>query len=103
MHITGVRVFPVTGKEKLKAFVSIIIDDCFIVSDIKIVEGADGRLFLSMPSKRHPKTGEFRDIVHPLNRETRQDIEDKVFAMYREMTEGGGAPPPDEDREEFGA
>ncbi|HYV85207.1 MAG TPA: septation regulator SpoVG [Patescibacteria group bacterium] len=81
MDITDVRVFPV-DEEKLKAFVSIIIDDCFVVSDIKIISGTSG-LFVSMPSKKR-KDGSFRDIAHPLNSETRRAIEDKVLARYRE-------------------
>ena len=89
MEITDVRVFPV-DEEKLKAFVSIIIDDCFVISDIKIISGASG-LFISMPSKRR-KNGTFRDIAHPLNSETRKRIEEKVLARYREaVARSGGA------------
>jgi stage V sporulation protein G len=91
MEITDVRVFPVE-EEKLKAFVSIIIDDCFVISDIKIISGTNG-LFISMPSKKR-KNGTFRDIAHPLNNETRKKIEDKVLARYREVAvkRGGRAP-----------
>jgi stage V sporulation protein G len=80
MEITDVRVFPV-DEEKLKAFVSIIIDDCFVVSDIKIISGASG-LFISMPSKKR-KNGTFRDIAHPLNSETRRRIEERILEAYR--------------------
>ena len=86
MEITDVRVFPV-DEEKLKAFVSIIIDDCFVVSDIKIISGTNG-LFISMPSKKR-KNGTFRDIAHPLNNETRRKIEEKVLARYREALARG--------------
>ena len=82
MKITQVRVFPVED-EKLKAFVSVIFDDCFVVSDIKIIEGQQD-LFISMPSKKR-KNGTFRDIAHPLNNETRRRIEDRVLGRYREM------------------
>ena len=85
MEITDVRVFPV-DEEKLKAFVSIIIDDCFVVSDIKIINGASG-LFISMPSKKR-KNGTFRDIAHPLNNETRRRIEEKVLDRYKELVAG---------------
>lgn len=97
MEITEVRVFPVE-EEKLKAFVSIIIDDCFVVSDIKIINGNNG-LFISMPSKKR-KNGTFRDIAHPLNNETRRKIEDKVLARYREVLTqlGSGAPRPAGER-----
>src|SRR5258706_1077731 len=87
MEITEVRVFPVE-EEKLKAYVSIVIDDCFVVSDIKIINGTSG-LFISMPSKRR-KNGTFRDIAHPLNNDTRKQIEDKVLARYREVLARGG-------------
>src|SRR5262245_7248063 len=96
MEVTDVRVFPVE-EDKLKAFVSIIIDDCFVVSDIKIINGNNG-LFISMPSKKR-KNGTFRDIAHPLNNETRKMIEEKVLARYREVVARGalGAPPADGD------
>ena len=87
MEITEVRVFPVQ-EEKLKAFVSIIFDDCFVVSDIKIIQGNNG-MFISMPSKKR-KNGTFRDIAHPLNNETRRMIEDKVLEKYREVLDKQG-------------
>jgi stage V sporulation protein G len=90
MEITEVRVFPV-AEEKLKAFASIIFDDCFVVSDIKVIQGHQG-LFISMPSKKR-KNGTFRDIAHPLNNETRQMIEEQVLTRYREMV----GQMPDED------
>ena len=90
MEITQVRVFPV-NEDKLKAFASIIIDDCFVVSDIKIIQGSGG-LFVSMPSKRR-KNGTFRDTAHPLNTETRRMIEEKIIEKYREiLLESGGRP-----------
>ena len=91
MEITDVRVFPV-DEEKLKAFVSIIIDDCFVISDIKIISGTNG-LFISMPSKKR-KNGTFRDIAHPLNNETRKRIEEKILARYREALARGEAAAP---------
>jgi len=103
MDITDIRIFPVE-EEKLKAFVSVIFDDCFVVSDIKIIQGANG-LFVSMPSKKR-KNGTFRDIAHPLNNETRRRIEEKVLHRYQELVESGrtapirplpGEEPPDHD------
>jgi stage V sporulation protein G len=88
MEITQVRVFPV-HEEKLKAFVSVVLDGCFVVSDIKIIDGAQG-LFVSMPSKKR-KDGSFRDIAHPLNSETRRRFEDAIIQRYREMAEGSSA------------
>jgi stage V sporulation protein G len=80
MEITEVRIFPVED-DKLKAFVSIIFDDCFVISDIKIIHGPKG-LFVSMPSKKR-KDGTFRDIAHPLNSDTRRMMEDQILARYR--------------------
>lgn len=79
MRITEVKVFPV-NEEKLKAYASITIDDCFVVRDLKIIQGISG-LFVAMPSKKR-KDGQFRDIAHPLNKETREGIEDRVFEAY---------------------
>jgi len=87
MEITEVRVFPV-NEEKLKAFASIIFDDCFVVSDIKIIQGTNG-LFISMPSKKR-KNGMFRDIAHPLNSETRRKIEERIVEKYKEVLAEGG-------------
>lgn len=82
MEITDVRVFPVDDNDKLRAFVSVVIDNCFIISDIKVIEGPEG-LFLSMPSKR-TKNGTFRDIAHPLNAETREYMEARILPAYEE-------------------
>jgi len=79
MDITQVKVFPV-DEEKLKAYVSIVLDDCFLVSDLKVIHGPNG-LFISMPSKRK-KNGEFKDIAHPLNRETRERMERRILEEY---------------------
>jgi stage V sporulation protein G len=90
MEITEVKVFPI-HEEKLKAFVSIVFDHCFMVNDIKIIQGRDG-LFISMPSRKK-KNGEFKDVAHPLNNETRRMIEEKVLAEYdRALEERGEAP-----------
>lgn len=79
MDITEVKVFPV-NEDRLKAYVSITIDDCFVVRDLKIIEGTGG-LFVAMPSKKR-KDGQFKDIAHPLNQETRTQIERMVFEAY---------------------
>jgi stage V sporulation protein G len=86
MEISDVKVFPVQ-EEKLKAFVSVIFDRCFMVNDIKVIQGKDG-LFISMPSRRK-RNGEFKDIAHPLNNETRRWLEDRILAEYRRLVEGG--------------
>ncbi len=90
MEITEVKVFPVQ-EEKLKAFVSVVFDHCFMVNDIKIIQGREG-LFISMPSRKK-KNGEFKDVAHPLNNETRRVIETRILAEYeRVLTERGERP-----------
>ncbi len=82
MEITQVKVFPVE-EERLKAYVSIVLDDCFLVSDLKVIQGPNG-VFVSMPSKRK-KNGEFKDIAHPLNRETRERMERRILSEYERV------------------
>lgn len=83
MKITDVRVRLVTKEEgKLKAVASITIDDCFVVHDIKIIDGKEG-LFISMPNRKRPD-GEYNDIVHPINTETREMIKKAVLSAYDE-------------------
>ncbi|NIS60612.1 MAG: septation regulator SpoVG [Proteobacteria bacterium] len=79
MEVTEVRVFPV-DEEKLRAYVTITIDNCFVVRDLKVIKGNNG-LFVAMPSKKR-KDGTFRDTAHPLNNETREMIESRVLAEY---------------------
>ena len=90
MEITEVKVFPIQ-EEKLKAFVSIVFDHCFMVNDIKIIQGRDG-LFISMPSRKK-KNGEFKDVAHPLNNETRRMIEGKVLGEYERILAERGEQP----------
>jgi len=87
MKITEVKVFPV-NEDRLKAYVSITIDDCFVVRDLKIIQGTTG-LFVAMPSKKR-KDGQFRDIAHPLNQSTRTEIEDAVFDAYEAELRAAG-------------
>lgn len=87
MEITDVKVIPVDD-EKLRAFVSIVLDKCFVVTDIKVINGPKG-LFISMPSKKR-KDGTFKDIAHPLDNPTRRYMEDKILGVYRQQV--GSAP-----------
>lgn len=89
MEITEIKVFPVE-EEKLKAFVSIVLDNCFMVNDIKVIQGRDG-FFISMPSRRK-RNGRFKDVAHPLNNETRRMIEDQILAQYDRAISGEDAP-----------
>lgn len=105
MEVTEVKVFPV-NEDKLKAFATLTLDNCFVIRDLKVINGNSG-LFVAMPSKKR-KDGTFRDIAHPLNNETRQMIERQVLDIYyqeaekmgvgqdtlpapRQMTEEGGS------------
>ncbi|MBQ9063533.1 MAG: septation regulator SpoVG [Eubacterium sp.] len=83
MQITDVRIRRVTKEEgKMKAFVSITIDEEFVVHDIKIIEGEKG-LFIAMPSRK-TADGEYRDIAHPINSETRARIQEIILEKYEE-------------------
>ncbi len=87
MKITETRVRLVKKDDgKLKAVASITIDECFVVHDVKILEGNDGELFIAMPSKKTPE-GEYKDIVHPLNTETREQIKSVVLAEFKKVKE----------------
>ena len=85
MNITDVRVRKVTKEGKMKAVVSITIDDEFVVHDIKVIEGEKG-LFIAMPSKR-ALDGEYRDIAHPINSSTRDRIQRIILDKYAEVLE----------------
>ncbi len=80
MKITDVRVRKITKEGKMKAIVSITIDDEFVVHDIKVIEGEKG-LFIAMPSKK-ATDGEYRDIAHPINSATRENIQNIILESY---------------------
>ena len=80
MIITDVRVRKITKEGKMKAIVSITIDDEFVVHDIKVIEGEKG-LFIAMPSKK-ATDGEYRDIAHPINSSTRENIQTIILNSY---------------------
>ncbi|OPX28770.1 MAG: septation protein SpoVG [Candidatus Cloacimonas sp. 4484_143] len=82
MNITDVKVF-IRESNQLKAFVNIVIDDAFIIRNIKVIEGENG-LFVAMPSRR-VSTGEYRDIAHPINTETRNLVEKTIIEKYKEV------------------
>lgn len=88
LDITGIAIRPSSaGDEKLKAFASIILNNAFIIKDLKIIEGHNGR-FVAMPSRRG-KDGIFRDVAHPLNQETRDIVERAVLSAYEEQLAAG--------------
>ena len=95
MQVTEVRVFPV-DEDKLKAYVTITLDHCFVIRDLKIIHSGPG-FFVSMPSKKR-KDGTYKDIAHPMNNETRRMIEEKIIAEYHKvLADGGSTKAADED------
>lgn len=80
MQITDVRVRKITKEGKMRAVVSITIDDEFVIHDIKVIEGEKG-LFIAMPSKK-AADGEYRDIAHPINSGTRESIQRIILENY---------------------
>ena len=91
MTITDVRVRKIAKEGKMKAIVSVTLDDEFVVHDIKVIEGEKG-LFIAMPSRK-TADGEYRDIAHPINSETRQQMQDVILREYEK------AIPTEEDAE----
>ena len=87
MNISEIKIF-IVNEERLKAYVTITLDACFVVRDLKIIQGPGG-LFVAMPSKKR-KDGQYRDIAHPLNQQTRELLEDQIFATYEEELKKSG-------------
>lgn len=82
MEITDIRVRKVAKEGKMKAVVSITLDDAFVVHDIKVIDGEKG-LFIAMPSRR-AMDGEYRDIAHPINSDTRQELQNLILEKYEQ-------------------
>lgn len=80
MEITDVRMRKISQEGKMKAIVSVTFDNEFVVHDIKVIDGQNG-LFVAMPSRKMGD-GDFRDIAHPINSETREKIQDAIFEEY---------------------
>jgi len=85
MKVTNVRVKKIENKNRLKAVATITFDECFVIHELRLIEGKTG-LFVAMPSKRNTQ-GEFRDVCHPINKDLRQHIEDVVIATFNELEE----------------
>jgi stage V sporulation protein G len=82
MTITDVRIRKIATEGKMKAIVSVTFDNEFVVHDIKVIEGQNG-LFIAMPSRKTPD-GEFKDIAHPINTDTREKMQSSILAAYEE-------------------
>jgi len=86
MNITEIRVKKFDNDNRLKGIAAITIDNCFVVHELRIIDGKEG-LFVAMPSRKMPN-GDFKDIAHPINQETRNMIEAAVIEAYNEVDEG---------------
>ena len=87
MNLTEIKIRKIIDEaaNRLKAVISVTIDNCLAVHDIKVIEG-DDRLFVAMPSRKD-ENGIFRDIVHPIDAEARKEIEDEIINEYRNYLE----------------
>ena len=90
MEITDIRVRRVEADGKLRAYVTVTFDDCFVVHNVKVIEGKSGT-FIAMPSRK-TKTGEYKDVAHPINSEFRQRLQDLILQAYNESSQNDGEP-----------
>jgi stage V sporulation protein G len=98
MEITDIRVRRVGGDGKLKAYVTVTLDDCFVVHNIKVIHGRNGT-FIAMPSRR-TKTGEYKDVAHPINSDFRQVLQERVLAAYEEVLNDPDSPAAESQEDE---
>ena len=87
INITEIRITP-RGDDRLRAFVSITLDGCFVVRGLKIIEGKQGRLFVAMPSRKKPD-GTYQDVAHPITPDFRNHLEDLVIGEYTRLLQSG--------------
>lgn len=91
MNITNVNVRLIQKEGRVRAIAAVTLDDAFVVHDIRVIEGNDG-LFVAMPSRRL-QSGDFRDIAHPINTETRKTFEEAILAEYEAVKIAEAAKP----------
>ncbi len=99
MEITEVRIMPSKGGGKIKAFASIVLDDCFVINDLRVIEAKDGHFMVTMPSRK-ARNGQLRDIAHPLNTGTRKMIEERVLEEFQRSRDSRAVPAEDGARAE---
>lgn len=80
MEITDIRIRRVSADGKLKAYVTVTFDDCFVVHNVKVISGKNGS-FIAMPSRK-TKTGEYKDVAHPINSDFRGSLQEKILEAY---------------------
>lgn len=85
MQITNVQIRKVVAEDKLKAYAAVTFDDCFVLHNVKIIEGSKG-LFVAMPSRK-TKTGEYKDVAHPVTPEFRNVLQEKILEAFYADTE----------------
>lgn len=88
MEVTQVRVSPV-GEDRLRAYATIVLDDCFLVRNLRVIHGKKG-LFVAMPNRR-TKEGSYRDLAHPITKDLRERIERAVLEAYEQVKESRGS------------
>jgi stage V sporulation protein G len=80
MQVTDIRVRKVSGEGKLKAYITVTFDDCFVVHNVKVIEGNNG-IFIAMPSRK-TKSGEYKDVAHPIHPDFRNELQEKILEKY---------------------
>lgn len=86
MQITDIRIRRVSSEGKLKAYVTVTFDDCFVVHNVKVIEGKTG-VFIAMPSRK-TKTGEYKDVAHPINSDFRNELQERILDAFANLGEG---------------
>jgi stage V sporulation protein G len=87
MEITDIRIRKLGADSKLKAYVTITFDDCFVVHNVKIIDGTNGA-FIAMPSRK-TRSGEYKDVAHPINSDFRGALQEKILTEYERLIESG--------------
>jgi stage V sporulation protein G len=95
MEITEVKV-RLWNDQRLRALVTVVFEDCFVVRNIKVIEGRDNKLFVAMPSRRMPD-GRYGDIAHPITRAFRHQMETTIIGAYHEELKRAGVSAEDRD------
>lgn len=91
MEITDIRIRRVGAEGKLKAYVTVTFDDCFVVHNVKVIEGKNGA-FIAMPSRK-TKAGDYKDVAHPINSDFRNSLQEKILDAYgKELPEEESSP-----------
>ena len=99
MKITDIRIRRVGTDGKLKAYVTVTFDDCFVVHNIKVIEGKNGA-FIAMPSRK-TKTGEYKDVAHPINSDFRSKLQSDILVAYEKEPFEGDSLQKEEHKEEI--